>query len=463
MDLNSEPVLVADHDLEFRKQLTLQSQNKMATPVFVGDGVEFESIVTGSPRVFSGIFINPKIIDPYGIPAIKTTLQYRPNTPIFYIMDELSPEITAETMKVLTVRGFLKKPLTTDDIIRAIVDQQVVFDPKAAFEQARKNTDLLEVETTAKDSDFTTILAANFLSGTLCVFDVYVRLASNRYVKVLQAGDAFQKERLQGYLNKGVQWFYLRNEAQQHYLKFCDQIASSLLKNKAVPMEIKVSHTLNHGQVVLGFMQKAGVNAELLQQSQQFAGNVRTLINQLNEDNNGVISEHLFDMANYEHAVGATMVAALLAPELKFDGDRSIRIIGVATLMHDIGLSKMDPKFADEDEQSMTEEELRIYQTHPTVGAELISTLKGVDPTVVQAIAQHHERRSRKGFPRKLGTGQINKVAEIVGISDAFMKLVIKAKSRPHLNPLDEMEISIYNGFSGPVIDAFRKVFKRKG
>ena len=461
MDFNLQPVLVADTDAEFRNMLNLRSQDGTFKSVFVGDGIEFENIMTKSAQRFSGIFINPNVINPYGVPAIKATLQYRPNTPIFYLMDKDTPEISQQTMKGLSIRGALKKPLGTDDIIRVILDQQVLFDPKDALKQT-KLQDKLEVETQANDADFTAILAANFLSGSTCVFEVYIRLAPNRYVKILQAGDAFQKDRLQGYLDKGVQFFFLRNEAQQFYLKFCDHVATSLIQNKAIPAAVKVTHTLNHGQVVLGFMQKTGVSPELIQSAQQFSGNVRSLINRLDEDNNGVISEHLFELANYEHAVGATMIAALIAPHLKFEGERSIRIIGVATLMHDIGLSKMDSKFGNEEEGKLTEEELKIYQTHPAVGAEIIASIKGVDPTVAQAVLQHHERRSRKGFPHKLGSGQINRVAEIVGIADEFMKLLIKAKASPHLNPLDEMEVAVFNGFSAPIVESFRKAFKRK-
>jgi len=74
-------------------------------------------------------------------------------------------------------------------------------------------------------------------------------------------------------------------------------------------------------------------------------------------------------------------------------------------------------------------------------------------------VAQHHERRNKLGFPRRTGAGVVNRIAEIVGISDEFARLLQRATQDPRVNPFQIMEVDIFQGFSFPVVEAFRKAF----
>ncbi len=105
----------------------------------------------------------------------------------------------------------------------------------------------------------------------------------------------------------------------------------------------------------------------------------------------------------------------------------------------------------------MSDEEIKIFHTHPVVGAQMLGEIKGIDPGVKGAVLQHHERRSGKGFPFQKSTGTVQRIAELIGICDEFLLLMRRVAKDPNLNLQKELDAKIFNGFSYQVVEAFRK------
>ena len=131
----------------------------------------------------------------------------------------------------------------------------------------------------------------------------------------------------------------------------------------------------------------------------------------------------------------------------------------MASLCHDIGLMQMPPEVQTEDESKMTEPMRALYRTHPTVAAGILASIPGVDPAVIQAVTQHHDRRDKSGFSNRAQASTLHRVAEMVGIADEYVRLMEKTKVDPNFDVYKEMEKTILPGFSRSIVDAFKKVF----
>lgn len=461
MSTKSMPALIADPDLEFLKVLSQDAARSGAAPITVQDSTTLAGKLSDPGLVFSGIFVNPKLAEPYGMPLIRTVMQHRPVTPLFYILDDQTVPMTEEELKSLPIRRAFTKPFRFADLLAVVAEVQATFDSRGALSEAAKNTDPIGTVRQLGDEEFVPIVAENFLAGSSSLFDVYVRAGAGKFLKILKAGDAFTEEKVAAFLEKGVTHFHLLKGAQEYYLNYCDHLTAALLKKPQVPKEVKISQTLNHGEETMSFLRSTGVTPGALVHAEKFTGHVRTVTQQLQSDKHPVIDEFLMNLANYEHAVSATMVAALFVAPLRFQAEKSVTIVGLASFLHDVGLQNMPAKFLDEDESKLTAEEQKLYRTHPIVGAEVLAGVKDVSPTVVQAVLQHHERRTRHGFPNRPMTGTINVVAEIVGIAEEFVMLIRKAKTNPRVNPVRDMIwTGIFKGFSPNIVEAFRKVFR---
>ncbi len=452
------PALVVDSDPEFLNKLRSDPKAEQAPPLSAQSGKEAQAIIANPNQPLAGVFVNPKLTGPGGISVVRFAHFHRPALPIFLIHEGDCP-VEKNELKNLGIQRTLQKPLTYPQLINLVTPLAVFFDPKATLEDQKSNTDTLEEEITAEDTDFLPIKAADFLCGSKSFFDIYVQLSPKHYVKILKAGDDFKPERVYGYLQKGVIFFYLRKAAQERYLSYCDRLTTSILTNEKIPEKIKVTQTANHGQEVMNFFKNQGLSETHLEYANHFIGNVQTLTRQLKPERHEFLKEFLDNLAGYEHGISTAMIAALLIHPLKIEAAHPVKIIGLASMFHDLGLYKMDSVCQDENEKKMTPEQLKIYRTHPTLGADMLSSIRGMDPVVVQAVVQHHERRDKSGFPTRLGAGAINRVAEIVGISDELAKLIRRLKDEPSLNIQQEMEKNTFECFSNVIVEAFRAAF----
>ena len=310
------------------------------------------------------------------------------------------------------------------------------------------------------DDAYVSIRAQDFLAGSKSFFDVYVRLASGKYLKLLQAGDSFTPDRLDNYIQKGVTHFYIRKEAHEEYVKYCSTLSSAVVKAKHLSTDIKTTQTLNHGEEVMKFLGSQGVTPELLAHATQFIGNVRELVQQIKPGQQDLLGSFLSDVSAYEHGVATSMLAGILAHVIEIRMEKTVHIVGMAALMHDIGLTILPKELAHENLSLMTDAQKERYKIHPALGADILRDMDGVDPAAIQAIEQHHMRPTGEtGFPQKAEAGQITRVAEIIGICDEFNRYLAIARETPEFNVLAELEKNVFPAFSRQVLYAFRSAF----
>jgi putative nucleotidyltransferase with HDIG domain len=456
-------ILIADPDENFLATLLEDPKAAHHPPLIAKNGREAQLKLADKTQSISGLFVNPRILSPDVLSVIRCCHIHRPVTPIFIIHDGTSP-FSEEQLKSLPIQELLKKPITLSELHSKVGPITFIFDPLKANPQEENlsQADAINSEVRVHDTAFISIRAEDFLAGSKSFFDVYVRLSSGRFLKILQAGDVFAPERVAAYLRKGVTLFFLRKEEQERYLSYCDQLAGALISKKEVPVEIKMTQTLNQGVETIHFLKNNGLSEAHLQYARNFINHTHTLVTQLSPVENDLLKGFMSDIAGYEHGVSTSMLAAMMIKPLQITGERPVQIVGLACLLHDIGLYQMDPELRDEVEEKMTPAQLVVFKTHPIVGADLLKSIRSMDPAIAQAIAQHHERRDRKGFPAGIGLGAINRVAEIVGICDEFAKLIKLAVENPEIYVLQRMEKTVFPGFSEPVIKAFRMAFFMK-
>jgi HD-GYP domain-containing protein (c-di-GMP phosphodiesterase class II) len=312
----------------------------------------------------------------------------------------------------------------------------------------------------AADADFLPIRAEGFASGSKSRFDVFVRLDSGKYIKLLVAGDQFTPDRLDNYLKKGVTHFYIKKEMQDAYIAYCKTLSTAVLKSTKISAEIKFNQTLNHGDELMHMIRAQGVTTENIEYAKQFIGDIRNLTAQMKPGSDDPVAHFLNDVSAYEHGVGTAMLAGILSYVVEIRTDQPVQVVGIAGLFHDVGLTGLPKECRSEDEEKMTPEQQELYRTHPLRGVDILTKSGTVCPAALQAIEQHHMRHMGFGFPERSNhSAALGRVAEIIGISEEFSRLLLKAKDDPALQILPEMERNVFPGFSRQIVYAFRSAF----
>jgi len=169
------------------------------------------------------------------------------------------------------------------------------------------------------------------------------------------------------------------------------------------------------------------------------------------------------DEYTFVHTVNVAILSTSLAEAMGFDGN-ALHEVNMAALLHDIGKKKVSETLLNKNGR-FTDDESRLMQKHPAVGARMLFNMPGV-PDIAPVVAfEHHIRADRTGYPRVPKGWKLNLASRIVQIADVFDAL---RSHRPYRSALPMPKIlSIMQGdvgtfFDGDLLGAFfRKVVSR--
>lgn len=451
-------IVVIDQDLEAPEHFKDPTQNELIQFQVFSDRAQAQLFIAEQKNFVAGVVIDSNSCPPYGVPLIKFSKTHRPATPVYVMLEEQEKDPEPAQIKGLQIEGLLRKPLDRQDLVSKVFPYSY-FEINRALDFAKGDAAGVDSTLETVDDSMHPIAAKDFLCGSTSYFDIFVRLGSGRYVKILKAGDAFDGNRVREYLAKNVQSFYIKAEAQEIFLQYCDSMTGILLHKNSSPMDLRVTQVMNYGKETVDFLKKRGFNEATLLTAKQFVTHSERLVKQLKPEKSPVLRKFLSSVVLCEHGTGLTMMVGLMLEALNFKDEKVLNTLALAAFMHDIGLVNMPPSFADEDDTKMTEEELKLYITHPIVGYEMTRAIRKINPIVPTTILEHHERRTGHGFPFARGAGGITQVAEVIGITDIFVQLLKKASKDSKIDVISHMRKNIYNDFSFPVMEAFDKTF----
>ena len=442
----SAPPLIVDTDIAFLDSIRTEAKDAFLLPELAHNGKIAQLLLANPDKKFLALFVNTALPDDYALSVVRFAHQRRSSLPIYLLVDPEGVTFSEEQIKRLGITGVIQKPITYTKLLELMRPLHRHFERHGE----RKESDEL---------DLVPIDAEGFRPGSQSPFDLYVKLPTQRYVKILKAGDDFSHERHASYLKKGVKEFYLPRSDQESYINYCDRLASGMNRSKKISIDIRVTQTLAHGEAVMQFLQKNAVNPTYIKYATSFVSNVRELVTQTRLNHNPYLDTFLADIAAYDHGVGVTLMAAILAKSLNMTSSTPHRLVGLASLFHDIGLTQLPEELRHHDYSKMTKNQRSMHAKHVHLGADILKSFSEIEPSAIQAVAQHHERRDRSGYPDQLGGNSINRVAQIIGICDDFHTLIVQAKDDPKLNPIEKIQETMSKQFSHAIVDAFRSAF----
>lgn len=130
-------------------------------------------------------------------------------------------------------------------------------------------------------------------------------------------------------------------------------------------------------------------------------------------------------------AVNSAILSAVIGVTLKLPPYR-LAYLATGALLHDAGMLRI-PDSIVKKKGSLTEDEAQKIRAHPLLSYR-IATKELMYPDDVGVIGlQHHERWDGEGYPRKTPGKDIDVLARIVSVADAFEAMV---SSKPYRNSM---------------------------
>jgi response regulator RpfG family c-di-GMP phosphodiesterase len=331
-------------------------------------------------------------------------------------------------LKKLGLAGYLVKSFPCSKLIKLIES----FESSTSWKDIELNTETVDIEEIAANMDgsFTSIKITEFFNGNMAIFDLYLRIDRNNYVKFCLAGDRITSKRLSYIITKYQPVkIYFKTEERVKYINYLNDITQKMLHSSSVTQKKKMELIKNSSEKYIEEIYTSGISRDVLNEGLALCDNTYELINK-NKELGKMFKEYIDLEDNIiTHLYLVSLYSAIIGKYLEWVTKRSFPHIIMGAFVHDLGKLKLPQKIREKKPFELSSEQFELYKEHPRAGVELLSSVKGISEQVLQIVYQHHEKERCNGFPMKISSVKTFPLAKIIGFSNYLANRVIQEKT----------------------------------
>jgi len=148
----------------------------------------------------------------------------------------------------------------------------------------------------------------------------------------------------------------------------------------------------------------------------------------------------------HNHALNVTVLAFIAGHSLGLK-EAELRVLGVSSILHDIGKVTLPAGIVNKSEK-LTASEEKLLQGHIVAGVRLVSKIEGIPEQALEVIANHHEFLDGSGYPRGVKEKDISTICRLITIADIYDNLCNPRDSAKAVSPKTAMA-TLYSKFKG--------------
>jgi putative nucleotidyltransferase with HDIG domain len=352
-------------------------------------------------------------------------------------------------MGIAGVESLPTNPKEVKSLIKKYLEGSQEFD-KVTASQEEKDKDV-----TLSDDLMIQVPLESFVFTPKSFFNVFIRLTKDKFIKILNAGDPITEEFINKYKEKKIKGLFLKTEEHSKYLKLSHAYAQNSILNEKKEDSEKISALSNQIEATALNMIQLGVSSENVALAKGCVENARNLINQLmmlNTKKNQTSYDLIKKFMIHDHSTSVSMLAGMLARNLDIRFPKTVQIVGLAALVHDIGLGT---NLKESQKDSFSAEDNLKYMKHAKLGADYLRKSGLFEEVVCQIVEYHHDQENPNSANKK--AANISIASEIVSLSD---NIATKVLENPNPNKaLADFRISKLKAYSIQMQKAFDEIF----
>ena len=182
---------------------------------------------------------------------------------------------------------------------------------------------------------------------------------------------------------------------------------------------------MNFGNNIAQSLIHTGISEEKLDIANTFLNQSVHLIKNMKMKNES-LKKFIETVGLKEHNATVSFLASMIANQVGLESIKSVKIAGIAALLHDIGLYYLNPDFNESELENLDHKQQDIFDQHEKHGGQILRKSGNFDEVIYQAVENHHMRRRGSDHTRR--TNNINMVTEIIGAADELHNIVITKK-----------------------------------
>lgn len=418
----------------------------------------------------------------------KETMLYDKTIPVIALINQFSASMDSKNIYAKVVKPEITKPLV--QILKSFLPKRM---PVSKLPLGNNATSVPCLPITSNSITGNSITDTYFfikLDEIICFnyleVDFYVKLSDEKFLKIINKGDLFSDEDYKKFKNRKIDGLYILNEdldflIERSFLNFktlydlnfytsAENLANLVFNKNEVYSEEKTTNVINMINeslrkadahklkyeeglkvcekavaVIYETVSKSGMNH--VSQHLTRASVILSLsfirtspaLNNLLE----MMKESVFETGDsylIDHSVLLANVACVLAGLRGWNSNLTFYKLSLAALLHDITLKNPClARFRSRQDlmnklHEFTEDELRIYTSHPEDSAKMAEQFRMIPPDIGLIISEHHERADGTGFPKKLDYSKISGLGQMFIVAHDLVSFILNKNIKQYSN-----------------------------
>ena len=251
-------------------------------------------------------------------------------------------------------------------------------------------------------------------------FDLYLENSKNGNKRLYRSRDlVFQDKHRERLLENNISVLFISREDVNKYYVYVESHLGTLISNPDVVPKEKASILYEASIYRIQQILEEPDRPENIERSLVLVDH--TIYFLINEERalESFLETMSFDYSTYTHSMNVCALSVLLAQRHEINDPETLKILGIGSLLHDIGKSKIKPEVLFK-KGPLNNEEWKLIKEHPAIGYDLLKSNQLIPKRSLSPVRHHHERADGSGYPDGLPQESIDILASIVRVSDIF-------------------------------------------
>jgi HD-GYP domain-containing protein (c-di-GMP phosphodiesterase class II) len=264
-------------------------------------------------------------------------------------------------------------------------------------------------------------------------FDIYI-LLNQKYILYLRSGSKFEGDKLENFLSKKADVFYIREDEREAYKGYIKERIVDVGLNPQEKALILKEHSYT-------MVEELFENPKVDQALEESKGVIANFVEFIDSEPTAVahligLSSH--DFYTYNHSLDVCIYAIGLAQKSGMGSKEELMDIGRGALFHDLGKRKVPVEIITK-KGGLDEAEWAQMKRHPLYGLQILNAFPNISDAIKACCFEHHENHIGNGYPQGLKGEDIHPMARIVALTDTYDALTTKRSYNIPMTPQDAL------------------------
>lgn len=412
-DLTGKRILLAEDDPDLRTTIKSIFESKGATVVACENGLIAKNAL-GDKAGFDLLLSDIQMPELDGIQLLKIAKERYPRLKSL-IFTGFSEYLETKSAAELGADGFLSKPFKVAELV-SLAGELITGKVATAF----------------SDKDFCRVGVDEFFSTTKLPSDIFVQLNETKFIRLAREGAEIDISRLQHIKDHRVNFLFVKTEDFHKYTGFNLKLANIVKSSSQVSEETKMRLFKHTSEMLIQQSFCRDVEKQTCLEAQAMLMNT---VKAVSENEN--LLETLLSMQArsddlYSHSLYVSVQACMIAKQMGWTSVASQQKVSLAALFHDIGFKELPDDIRMKPRFKMNSDEVKLYESHPLRGRNILQSIEGFPAELTAVIAQHHEYLNGTGYPLNLKSMKLHPLSKLIRLADEFVeKLSVLPEVKP--------------------------------